>query len=311
MAEQNGVRNAAEGGNDENGNHAGPFHYPSRVLRHHLDLERPLTPANGLNPEEAGRPRGFNNQDVRHAPPARSGYAFQARRRDVVNDNPPTLRLERPARAEEEEEFPILQENAQNTLPNPLRERLDAPHGDQEVPGNPEVFINQRAFEAAQEFRPRAANLPAQNEPLNFLPRENPLLRNNQGNPPLNMPPLNRAERVRGEEENNKQNVSRVSVQQRNRPVRVLPQVRPGEAYDADEKNDLPHSVAHPSLRHSRNCLCFLIVSLIFLPIWLLFLIHSLGGRARREEQPALRWIILARMLRKLLQWLPLQVVLT
>jgi hypothetical protein len=149
MAEQNGVRNAVEGGNNENGNHAGPFHHPPQVLRHHPDLERPPTPANGLNLEEAGRPRGFNNQDVCHAPPAHSGYAFQARRRNVVNDNPPTLRLEGPARAEEEEEFHVLQENAQNTLPNPLRERLDAPHGDQEVPGNPEVFINQRAFEAA------------------------------------------------------------------------------------------------------------------------------------------------------------------
>jgi hypothetical protein len=159
MAKQNGVRNAAEGGNDENGHHAGPFHHPPRVLRHHPDLERP--PSNGLNLEEGGRPREFNNEDVCHAPAARSGYAFQARRRDVVNENPPTLQLEGPARAEEEEEFPIFQENAQNTLPNPLRERLDAPHGDQEVPEISEVFINQRAFEAAQEFRPRAANLPA------------------------------------------------------------------------------------------------------------------------------------------------------
>jgi hypothetical protein len=246
MAEQNGVHNAAEGGSDENGNHAGPFHHPPQVLRHYPDLERPSTSANGLNLEEAGRPQGFNNQDVCHAPSARSGYAIQAGRRDVVNNDPPTLRLEGPARAEEEEESPILQENAQNTLSNPLRERLNAPHGDQKVPGNPEVFINQRAFEAAQEFRPRAANLPAQNEPLNFLPRENPLLRNNQGNPSLNVPPLNRAERVRGEEENHKKNVCRVSIQQRNRPVRVSPQVRPVEAYDADEKNDPPHFAAHP-----------------------------------------------------------------
>jgi hypothetical protein len=88
--------------------------------------------------------------------------------------------------------------------------------------------------------------LPDQNEPLNFSPRENPLLRNNQGNPSLNVPPLNRAERVRGEEENNKQNVPRVSVQQRIRPVRVLPQVRPVEAYNADEENDPPHFAAHP-----------------------------------------------------------------
>jgi hypothetical protein len=175
-----------------------------------------------LNLEEACRPRGLNNQNVRHALPAHFGYAFQARKRDVVNENPATLRLEVSARAEEKEEFPVLQENAQNALPNPLRERLDAPHGDQEVPKTPEVFINQRAFEAAQEFRPRAADLPAQNEPLNVLPRENPPLRNIQGNPPLNVPPLNRSERVRGEEENNKQNVPRVSVQQRNRPVRVL-----------------------------------------------------------------------------------------
>jgi hypothetical protein len=131
-------------------------------------------------------------------------------------------------------------------LPNPLRERLDAPHGDQEVPENPEVFINQRAFEAAQEFRPRAANLPAQNEPLNFLPRENPPLRNNQSNPPLNVPPLNCAERVLGEKENNEQNVPTVSVQQRYRPVRDLPQVRPVEAYNADEENDSPHSATHP-----------------------------------------------------------------
>jgi hypothetical protein len=142
MAEQNGVRNAAEGRNDENGNHAGPFHHPPRVLRHHPDIDRPPTPANGLNLEEAGRPQGFSNQDVCHAPPARSDYAFQARRRDVVNENPATLRLEGPMRAEEEEEFPILQENARSTLSNPLRERLDAPHGDQEVPENPEVFIN-------------------------------------------------------------------------------------------------------------------------------------------------------------------------
>jgi hypothetical protein len=48
------------------------------------------------------------------------------------------------------------------------------------------------------------------------------------------------------------------------------------------------------SLLHSRNCLCFLIASLSFLPIRLLFLIHSFGGRARRGEQPALRWMILA-----------------
>jgi hypothetical protein len=104
------------------------------------------------------------------------------------------------------------------------------------------VFVNQRAFEAAQEFCPRAAKLSAQNEPLNFLPHENPPLRKNQGNPPLNVPPLNRAERVRGEEKNNEQNVLRVSVQQRNRPVRVLPRVRPVEAYDADEENDPPHA---------------------------------------------------------------------
>jgi hypothetical protein len=79
-----------------------------------------------------------------------------------VNENPATLRLEGSARAEEEEKIPVIQENAQNALPNPLRERLDAPYGDQEDPKNPEVFINQRAFEAAQEFRPRAADLPAQ-----------------------------------------------------------------------------------------------------------------------------------------------------
>jgi hypothetical protein len=163
-----------------------------------------------------------------------------------VNENPATLRLEGFARAEKEEEFPVLQENAQNALPNPLRERLDAPQGDQEVPQNPEVFINQRAFEAAQEFRLRAADLPAQNEPLNFLPQELPPLRNIQGNPPLNIPPLNRSERVRGEEENNEGNVPRVSVQQRNRPVRVLPRVRPVEAYDADGENDPPYSATHP-----------------------------------------------------------------
>jgi hypothetical protein len=52
MAEQNGVRNAAEGGNDKNGHHAGPFHNSPRVLRQFLDLERPPTPANGLNLEE-------------------------------------------------------------------------------------------------------------------------------------------------------------------------------------------------------------------------------------------------------------------
>jgi hypothetical protein len=119
MAEQNGVRNAAEGENDENGNHAGPFHHPPRVFRHHPDLERPPTPANGLNLEEAGRPRGFNNQDVRHAHSARSGYAFQARRRDVVNDNPPSLRLEGPARAEEEEEFHIFQESPRKYFAKP------------------------------------------------------------------------------------------------------------------------------------------------------------------------------------------------
>jgi hypothetical protein len=131
-------------------------------------------------------------------------------------------------------------------LPNPLRERLDAPYGDQKVPKNQKVFINQRAFEAAQEFRPRAADLPAQNEPLDFASQENPPLRNAQGNPPLNVPPLNRSERVRGEEENNERMVPRVSVQQRNRPVRVLPRVRPVEAYDADEENDAPHSATHP-----------------------------------------------------------------
>jgi hypothetical protein len=133
-------------------------------------------------------------QNVCHAPPARSGYPFQARRRDLVNKNPATLQLEGSARAEEEEKFPVFQENAHNALPNPLRERLNAPHGDQAVPKNPEVFINQRAFEAAQEFCPRAADLPAQNEPLNFLPQENPPLRNIQGNPPLNVPPLNRSD---------------------------------------------------------------------------------------------------------------------
>jgi hypothetical protein len=308
MAEQNGVRNAVEGGNDENGNHAGPFHHPPQVLRHHPDLERPPTPANGLNLEEAGRPGGFNNWDVRHAPPAHSGYAFQARRRDVVNENPATLRLERPARDEEEEEFPILQENAKNILQNPLQERLDAPHGDQEVPKNPEVFINQRTFEAAQEFRPRAANLPAQNESLNFLPRENPPLRNNlEGNSPLNVPPLSRSERVRGEEENNEQDVPTVSVQRRNRPVRVLPRVRPMMLM----RKMIPHTLRrNQSLRHSRNCLCFLIASLIFLPIRLLS--HPLPWRARAQRRAAsVEVIILACMLRKLLRCLPLQVALT
>jgi hypothetical protein len=221
MAEQNGVRNAAKGGDGENGHHAGPLHNSPRVLRQFPDLERPPTSANGLNLEEGGRPRGFNGQDVRHHPPARSNYAFQARRREV-NENPGTLRLEEPARQEEEEEFPVLPENAQNVLHNPLRERLDAP-GDQEDPENPEVFINQRA----REFCPRASDLPAPTEPLNFLSQENPPLRNHQGNPSLNIPLLNRQRRARVGGENHEEGVPRVFVQQRNRPVRVLPHVRP------------------------------------------------------------------------------------
>jgi hypothetical protein len=247
MAEQNGVRDAAEGGNDENGHHAGPSHHPPRVLRHHPDLDRPPTPANGLNLEEGGRPRGFNNQNVRHPPPARSGYAFQARRREV-NENPGTLRLEESARAEEEEEFPVLQENAQNVLPNPLREGLDAPR-DQVVPENPEVFINQRTVEAARVFRPRASDLPAPTEPLNFLPQETPALRNHPGNPSLNTPPVNRQGRAHGEGENQERNVPRVFVQRRNRPVRVLPHVRPVEAYVADDENDSPppQPAVHPN----------------------------------------------------------------
>jgi hypothetical protein len=246
MAEQNGVRDAAEGGNDENGHHAGPFHHPPRVLRHHPDFDRPPTPASGLNLEEAVRPRGFNNQNVCHPPPARSGYAFQARRE--VNENPGTLRLEESARAEEEEEFPVLQENAQNVLPNPLREGLDAPR-DQVAPENPEVFINQRAVEAAREFRPRASDLPAPTEALNFLSQENPSLRNHQGNPSLNIPPLNRQGRAHGVGENHEGNVPRVFVQRRNRPVRVLPHVRPVEAYDADDENDPPppQPAVHPN----------------------------------------------------------------
>jgi hypothetical protein len=59
MTEQNGVSNAAERENDENGNHAGPFHHPPQVLRHHPNIDRPPTSANGLNLEKAGRPRGF------------------------------------------------------------------------------------------------------------------------------------------------------------------------------------------------------------------------------------------------------------
>jgi hypothetical protein len=248
MAEQNGVRNAAEGGNDENGHHAGPFHNSPRVLRHHPYLDRPPTPANGLNLEEGGRPRGFNGQNVRHPPPARPSYAFQARRREV-NENPGTLRLEEPARAEEDEEFSVLQKNAQNVLPNSLRERLDAPR-DQEVPKNPEVFINQRAVEPAREFRPRASDLPAPTEPLNFLSQENPPLRNHQGNPSLNIPPLNRQRRARGEGGNHEGGVPRVIVQQRNRHVRVLPRVRPVEASDdADDENDPPppQPAVHPN----------------------------------------------------------------
>jgi hypothetical protein len=197
MAEQNGVRNAAEGGNDGMGTMRVHF----TILLESLDITLIWTDhlhtTNGLNLEEGGRPRGFKNQNVLRPPPARAGYDVLARMREV-NENPGTLRLEGSARAEKEEEFPVLEKNAQNALPNPLRERLDAPHGDQEVPRNPEVFINQRAFEAAQGFHPRAADLPAQNEPLNFVPQKNPPLHNIQGNTPLNVPPSNRSKRVRG-----------------------------------------------------------------------------------------------------------------
>jgi hypothetical protein len=191
-----------------------------------------------LNLEEGGRPRGFNGQNVCHPPPARPSYAFQGEGREV-NENPGTLHLEKPAREEEDKEFPVLQENAQNVLPNPLHERLDAPR-DQEVPENPEVYINQGVVEAAREFRPRASDLPAPTEPLNFLSQENPPFRNHQGNPSLDILPLNQQGRARGEGENHEGGVPRVFVQQRNRPVRILPRARPVEAYDGDDENDPP-----------------------------------------------------------------------
>jgi hypothetical protein len=156
------------------------------------------------------------------------------------------LRLEESARAEEEEEFPVLQENALGILCQTLCEKDSMLSVEiKRSPKTPRCLSIRGLFEVAQEFRPRAADLPVQNEPLNFLPRENPPLRNTHGNPPLNVPPLNRFERAHGEEENNEGNVSRVFVQQRNRPVRVLPRVRPIEAYDADEENDPPHSATH------------------------------------------------------------------
>jgi hypothetical protein len=124
-----------------------------------------------------------------------------------------------------------------------LRKNYDAPV-------NAEVFINRRAFEAAEAACARVSGLPAQTEPLNPILQGNPPVRGNQGNPPLNIPPLNRQERARREPVDEGEDMPRIFVQRRNRPVRDLPRVRPVEAYEADDGNEAPRNPPHANRNH-------------------------------------------------------------
>jgi hypothetical protein len=117
MAGQNGLQNAAEREINDEEHQGGPFN--PQVHRNYPNLDRPPTPANGLNLEEAGRPRGFNGHNVLRHPPPRPTHAFQAQGREV-NENRGPLQNNEHARAAEEEEFPILQEE-QGAAPNLLR----------------------------------------------------------------------------------------------------------------------------------------------------------------------------------------------
>jgi hypothetical protein len=131
-----------------------------------------------------------------------------------------------------------------------LGEGLHALRENYDAPVNPEVFINRRAFEAAEAARARVSGLPAQTEPLNPILQGNPPVRGNQGNPPLNIPPLNRQERARREPRDEGEDMHRIFVQRRNRPVRVLPRVRPLEAYEADDENEAPRNPPHANRNH-------------------------------------------------------------
>jgi hypothetical protein len=77
-----------------------------------------------------------------------------------ANENLGQLHNNEPVRAAEEEEFPILQEEqgaAPNLLQNPLGEGLHALRKNYDAPVNPDVFMNRRAFEAAEAARVRAS----------------------------------------------------------------------------------------------------------------------------------------------------------